>query len=157
FVGRARQHAVFGSDPAAALALEPGRQPLFQRRGDQHMGVAERHEAGAFGVFDHAALERYGAKLVGLSATWPHIILLGRKFRPGFRGWSRKSQPRLAISTPAHSGWMPASLIILVHFTSWTLTKLSSSSAELEKASKPVAAIWAFTSGSSMILRSSAL
>ena len=56
--GGARQHAVFGRDPAAALALEPRRQPLLQRRGHQHMGVAEFHEAGAFGVFDHAALER---------------------------------------------------------------------------------------------------
>ena len=71
-VGGARQHAVFGGDPAAPLALEPGRQALFQRGGDQHMGVAELHEAGAFGVFHHAALERDGAQLVGLSAARPH-------------------------------------------------------------------------------------
>ena len=37
----ARQHAVFGGDPAAALALEPGRQALFQRRRHQHVGIAE--------------------------------------------------------------------------------------------------------------------
>src|SRR3981189_2683272 len=55
----ARQHTVFGRDPAAALTLQPGRQPLFQRRGDQHMGVAEFHHAGTFGVFDHAAFERH--------------------------------------------------------------------------------------------------
>mgnify|MGYP003694788787 CR=1 FL=1 len=62
--GRARQHAVFGGDPAARLALEPGRQPVFQCGRDQHMGVAEFHEAGALGVFHHAALERNGAQLV---------------------------------------------------------------------------------------------
>ena len=61
--GGARQHAVFGRDPAAALALEPGRQPVLQRGGDQHMGVAELHEAGAFGIFHHAALERSPARI----------------------------------------------------------------------------------------------
>ena len=41
----ARQHPVLGCDPAAALALEPWRQPLFEARGHQHVGVAEFHEA----------------------------------------------------------------------------------------------------------------
>ncbi len=40
----ARQHAVFGRDPAAALALEPWRQAIFQGCGDQHVGFAEFHE-----------------------------------------------------------------------------------------------------------------
>ena len=71
-MGGARQHAVFGRDPAARLALEPGRQPFLQRRGHQHMGVAKFHEAGALGVFHHAALQRHGAQLVGLSAARPH-------------------------------------------------------------------------------------
>jgi hypothetical protein len=69
---RARQHAVFSGDPAAPLSLEPGRQPLFQAGGDQHMGVAEFYKAGAFGVFHHAALEGYGTQLIDLSAAWPH-------------------------------------------------------------------------------------
>jgi hypothetical protein len=43
------------------------------------MGVAELHEARALGVFHHAALERYGAQLVGLSAARPHGILLTRR------------------------------------------------------------------------------
>jgi hypothetical protein len=60
-MGGARQHAIFGGDPTARLALEPGRQPLLERRGYQHVGVAEFHEAGAFGVFHHAAFERHGA------------------------------------------------------------------------------------------------
>ena len=80
---RARQHAVFGGDPAARLALEPRRQPVFQRRGHQHMGIAEFHETGALGVFHHAALQRYGAQLVGGSAARPHAHspqnLIGRQ------------------------------------------------------------------------------
>ena len=57
----ARQHAVFGRDPAPRLALEPGRQTVLERRRDQHVGVAETHEARAFREFHHAALERDGA------------------------------------------------------------------------------------------------
>ena len=74
--GGARQHAVFGRDPAARLSLEPRRQPVLERRRDQHMGIAEFHEAGTLGVFHHAAFERYGAQLVGLSAARPHAGLL---------------------------------------------------------------------------------
>ena len=69
---RARQHAVFGRHPAARLALQPRRQPLFQRGGHQHMGIAEFHETGALGIFHHAALQRYGTQLVGGSAARPH-------------------------------------------------------------------------------------
>jgi hypothetical protein len=62
----------FGGDQAAPLALEPRRQPVLQCGGDQHMGVAELHKAGALGIFDDAALERNGAQLIGRSATGPH-------------------------------------------------------------------------------------
>jgi hypothetical protein len=42
------------------------------------VGVAELHEARAFGVFHHATFERYGTQLIGLSAARPHgIPLLG--------------------------------------------------------------------------------
>src|SRR5262245_49414533 len=40
------------------------------------MGIAELHEAGTLGVLHHAALERDGAQLVGLSAARPHAGLL---------------------------------------------------------------------------------
>ena len=157
--GRARQHAVFGGDPAAPLALEPGRQPVLQRGGHQHVGVAEFHEAGAFGVFHHAALERDGAQLVRLSAARPQAMSLlagaaGARCR-AFRGAGRADKGRVGVKP--YSGWMPASLIILLHLSSWTLTKSSSSSGELENASKPSGAIFALVSGLSMILRSSAL
>src|SRR6266545_675200 len=52
---------------------------------------------------------------------------------------------------------MPASLIILPHLPSWSLTKASSSADELENASKPTLPRLDFTSGLSMILRSAAL
>jgi hypothetical protein len=44
---------------------------VFQRCGDQDVGVAEFHEAGAFGVFDHAAFQRHGAQFVRLSLARP--------------------------------------------------------------------------------------
>src|SRR5262249_2392071 len=54
----AGQHAGFGRDPAARLPLEPGRQPVLERRGHQYVGVAEAHEARSFREFNHATLER---------------------------------------------------------------------------------------------------
>ena len=60
FRSSARQHPILGRDPPAPLALEPGRQSLFEACGHQDVGIAEFHKAGAFGVFDHAAFERNG-------------------------------------------------------------------------------------------------
>src|SRR6266446_4200619 len=78
--GGAWQHAVLRPDPAARLALEPRRQPVLERRRHQHVSIAELHGAGALGVFCHAAFERDGAQLVGLSAARPHAgLLLDRK------------------------------------------------------------------------------
>jgi hypothetical protein len=57
----------------------------------------------------------------------------------------------------SYSGWMLASLTILPHLPSWTLTKSSNSLGELENASKPTLPSFDLTSGSSMILRSSLL
>src|SRR5262249_7482481 len=64
---------------------------------------------------------------------------------------------RIEICSQHYSGSIPASLIIRVHLTSWTLTNSPSSSGVLEKASNPTAPRRPLTSGSSMILRSSAL
>src|ERR1700730_5562214 len=36
------------------------------------MGVAEFHQAGPFGIFHHAAFQRYGPQLVRCTAAWPH-------------------------------------------------------------------------------------
>ena len=112
----ARQHAVFGGDPAARLALEPGRQAVLERRGNQHMGVAEADEARSFRVFNHAAFERDRAQFVGLSAARPHKTLPrcgagaarakadgapsctgGRKNRQGCQGRRGVRAPRPAV------------------------------------------------------------
>ena len=44
-VGRAREHAIFGGDPALALAAQEWRHLLLDARGAQHAGVAEADEA----------------------------------------------------------------------------------------------------------------
>src|SRR5262249_22081623 len=71
--GGARQHAVFGRDPAPRLPFEPRRQSVFERGRYENVGVAELHEAGALGIFYHAALKRDRAQLVGLSAARSHL------------------------------------------------------------------------------------
>src|SRR4029453_6403667 len=62
---RAGQHAVFGRDPAACPALEPGGHRLACGRGAEHMGFAESDEAGALGMTRDAALEADGPERVG--------------------------------------------------------------------------------------------
>jgi hypothetical protein len=38
------------------------------------VGIAELHETGALGIFNDAALKRYGAQLIGLSAAGAHFV-----------------------------------------------------------------------------------
>ena len=71
-VGGARQHAVLGRHPAAALALEPGRHALLEARRAVDVGIAELDQAGALGVHRHRALDRDAAKLVGLAFGGTH-------------------------------------------------------------------------------------
>src|ERR1700722_7967555 len=68
-MGRARQHAVLGGDPALALATQKGRDALFDTGGTQHMGIPEAHEYRAFGMPGEAALETDGPQLIGGAAT----------------------------------------------------------------------------------------
>jgi hypothetical protein len=72
--GRARQHAVFGRHPALAAPCAARRNPLFEAGGAQHMGVAELDQAGALGVFGHAALETDCPHLICFPARWTHIV-----------------------------------------------------------------------------------
>jgi len=60
-VGRARQHAVFGGHPALAAVAQEGRHALLDRGGAQDVGVAEAHEAGAFGVAGGVELQAHRA------------------------------------------------------------------------------------------------
>src|SRR6185295_5543290 len=68
-VGGARQHAVFGGDPAAAGVLEERRHALLGARGAQHLGVAELDQHRALGVLGIAALDAHRAQLVGATAV----------------------------------------------------------------------------------------
>ena len=49
-VGRARQHAVLGGDPAFALAAQEAGHAVLDAGGAQHAGVAEADQHRAFGV-----------------------------------------------------------------------------------------------------------
>jgi hypothetical protein len=64
-MGGAGQHAIFRRDPALARALQEGRGLFLEAGGDQHMGVAELGQAGAFGMAGKAGLKADGAHLVG--------------------------------------------------------------------------------------------
>ena len=67
-VGGARQHAIFGGDPAAALAAQPAGQVGLDRGGAQHPRVAEADQAAPLGVAGEAGLHDDGAHLVWRAA-----------------------------------------------------------------------------------------
>src|SRR5690606_34378818 len=71
-VGGARQHAVFGGDPALALAAQEAGYVFFNAGGAQHAGGAEFDQHRAFGVAGEAAGEADGAELVGLALAGSH-------------------------------------------------------------------------------------
>ena len=83
-MGGAGQHAVFRRHPALAGALQEGRRLFFQAGGDQHMGVAELDQAGAFGMAGEAGGQGHGAHLVGGAVGRAHgasyigLLTLGR-------------------------------------------------------------------------------
>ena len=71
-MGGARQHAVFGGDPAQAGVAQERRHAAFDAGGAQHLGVAHADQAGALGVAGEAGGERDGAQCVGGAAGWAH-------------------------------------------------------------------------------------
>ena len=72
-VRRARQHGVFGGDPAASLAAQPGRRLVFERGGAEHMGRAEFDQAGAFRVARDIAFDRDWPQFVGGALGRTHM------------------------------------------------------------------------------------
>lgn len=68
-VRRARQHAVFGRDPAAILVAQPGRHTFINRGRAEHAGIAKANQHRAFGVFGEMAGEGDLTQLVGCAAT----------------------------------------------------------------------------------------
>ena len=70
--GGAGQHAVLRRDPAAALTLEKGRDPLLDAGGAQHAGVAELSEDRTLGVTGETPGKAQVAHLVGAAQGWTH-------------------------------------------------------------------------------------
>src|SRR6185437_13321590 len=76
-MGRARQHAIFGGDPAAPGVTQEGRHFLLDRGGAQDMSVAEAGEAGSLGVFGKTRLEADRAQFVrGTTGRARHGVIL---------------------------------------------------------------------------------
>ena len=71
-VGGARQHPVFGGDPALALAAQPWRQPLLDRRRDEDVGVTEFDEARALGMGSEAGDNLDTTHCIGGAAGGAH-------------------------------------------------------------------------------------
>ncbi|MPM86989.1 hypothetical protein SDC9_134082 [bioreactor metagenome] len=63
-VGGARQHAVFGGQPAFAAAALVRRHAFFDRCGAQHLSVAELDQHRAFGVHGVVARDAHRAQRV---------------------------------------------------------------------------------------------
>ena len=61
----ARQHAVFGGDPALAAAAQPAGTWSARLAVHMHVRVAEADQAGALGVLGDAAVEGDRAQFVG--------------------------------------------------------------------------------------------
>ena len=65
----ARQHAVFGGDPALVLAAQESGNAFFDAGGAQHARVAELDQHRAFGVLRELTRESHGAQLIGCAAA----------------------------------------------------------------------------------------
>src|SRR5690606_32741373 len=96
--GGARQHAIFGCNPAQALPTPPGEQGGCDGRGHQHTRAPECNKARAFGLRSDAPLEGHIAHLIERPSAWPHKIRI--------------------LVLPV---WLPASQ----RFTGWRTTALS--------------------------------
>src|SRR5687768_12510536 len=72
----AGQHAIFGGDPALALAAQEWRHLLLDRSGDQHPCVAETDQAAPLGMAGKAGFELEFPHLVGGAAAGAHVSLL---------------------------------------------------------------------------------
>ena len=72
--GGARQHAVFGGDPALAFAPQERGYLVFDGGGADNLGVAEFHQHRTFGVAGVIAGNSDISGLFGRSAAWTHSV-----------------------------------------------------------------------------------
>src|SRR5690606_26573994 len=74
-------HAVFGGDPAFALAAQEARHAIFHAGRAQHAGLAEGNQHRALGMAGVAALDADFAHLFGEAATGAgngHALIRGK-------------------------------------------------------------------------------
>ena len=99
-VGRTRQHAVFGGDPALPPAFEKARHFFLDARSAQHLGIAAFDEHRSLGVSGVTARDADGAQLVRLAIAWPHKCAIFPVLKIGgsaiIRPLLRRSDGRLA-------------------------------------------------------------
>ena len=72
-VGRARQHAIFGGDPALALAAQERRNLFLDAGGARARGIAEADQAGSLGMTGEAGLDgevRASGRARGRTGAW---------------------------------------------------------------------------------------
>ena len=72
-VGRARQHAVLGRNPALAFAAQEGRHAILHGRGHEYACVAEFDEHGALGVTRETARNADRSQVTGRAATMSQV------------------------------------------------------------------------------------
>src|SRR5690606_7066151 len=75
------KHAVFGGQPALALALQEAGHGFLDAGGAQHAGFAELDEHGAFGMAGEMTCDAHRTELVGASLVVSHAISYLLNFR----------------------------------------------------------------------------
>ena len=92
--GRARQHAIFGGDPALTEALHPGWHLFLDGCGAKHLGMAEFDEARPFRMARHATFQRHDPHFVHPAPRRSHDSVLSLSFGPLLPAGSRGCNPR---------------------------------------------------------------
>src|SRR5579864_4741968 len=75
-MGRARQHPVFGRDPALAGSAQEGGRAFFEAGSAQHVRIAEFDQARALGMLGNARFKGHAAHLVVGAGRWAHLVCL---------------------------------------------------------------------------------
>jgi hypothetical protein len=72
-MGRARQHAVFGGNPAFAFAFKKARDAPVDTGGAKHTGIAEFNQNRAFCMFGKTAGEFDVSELIRVASARSHV------------------------------------------------------------------------------------